>query len=343
MVSQNIQPTTIPDLSVIVPVYNESTGNLERLIERLGAVLSKTSISFELIFVDDGSDELTAKFVREMPAKYPDIDLKAVILSRNFGEQAAICAGLANSVGRATVNLDSDLQDPPEMIPEMFKCFSDGFEVVYTAQIDRSDSALRLVLTNVYYWLLHKFSPMAIKHAGEFRLLSRRAAQTIIDLPERAVFLRYLIPFVGFKQMTIDFKRGQRTDGQSSYTFTRLLKVGVQGMVASTSAPLVMMPMMALIMCLAIGVTVFFMMMVNPGAINHHIEFLSGWCFAVLNLCCFAVMALYLSVLLTEVRARPKYIVADIIQTRLSKSQPGVSPVHTSHANLVLQHDTNSQ
>lgn len=242
------------ELSIVVPVYNEVPENLELLLERLQTVLRPLFIFYEVVFVDDGSREATANFLRELPKRFPYI--RSIFLSRNFGEQSAICAGLAHARGEIIVNMDSDLQDPPDLLPTMLQYWRDGHDVVSTKQVNRRDPFWQLMLVNVFYWLLNKISPTTVVHAGEFRLLSRRAVDAFLSLPEKTVFLRYLIPWIGFKQTTIVFERQQRKQGRSSYTFLRLLKLGSIGLISSSSFPLIFAPLFGLSV-LAIGMILF--------------------------------------------------------------------------------------
>ncbi len=158
-----------------MPVYNEVPANLTALLHRLDLTLTPLSLPYEVVFVDDGSRAVTANFLRDTASQH--LHVRLVVLSRNFGEQAAIIAGLAHARGRAIINMDSDLQDPPELLPTMIQYWREGNDIVFTRQTDRSDAFIRKVATEVYYWLLNKSSPVTISHAGEFRLLSKRAPQ----------------------------------------------------------------------------------------------------------------------------------------------------------------------
>ncbi len=311
-----------PELSIVVPVYNESKTNLDALLGRLQSVLEPL-ISYEIIFVDDGSLESTASVLRELPRIH--LNVRTVVLSRNFGEQAAICAGLKQARGEVTVNMDSDLQDPPELVPTMLQHWRDGCDVVYTQQIDRSDSFLRLLSTNAYYWLLHKFSKVAISHSGEFRLLSRRAVDALLAMPEKTVFLRYLVPFIGFKQVTIPFKRGQRTEGASSYSFIRLLRLGISGLIAASSFPLLFIPTAGLLLAFVGGGAYF---IAGQGQMN--MLPLLVWLSFLINMSSLVVIAIYISATLSEVRARPLYIVSEVITNASSKIQKSLNDQTTT-------------
>lgn len=152
-----------------MPVYNEVPANLTALLHRLELTLLPLSLPYEVVFVDDGSCALTANFLRETANNHPHVRL--VVLSRNFGEQAAIIAGLTHSRGRAIINMDSDLQDPPELLPTMIQYWREGNDIVFTRQTDRSDAFVRKMATELYYWLLNKSSPVTISHAGELHPL----------------------------------------------------------------------------------------------------------------------------------------------------------------------------
>lgn len=297
---------TPAEITIVVPVYNEVPANLTALLHRLDLTLIPLSLPYEVVFVDDGSRALTANFLRETANSYPNVRL--VVLSRNFGEQAAIIAGLTHARGRAIINMDSDLQDPPELLPTMIQYWREGNDIVFTRQTDRSDAFIRKMATELFYWLLNKSSPVTISHAGEFRLLSKRAAAAVISIADSSPFLRSLVPWVGFKQVVITFKRDQRTLGNSSYSFEKLFKVGLSGLFSSNPFVVVAFPIVGSFL-VAIATVVALLHWHNSITVAL-IALLVG----IINLVTSVSLTVYLGFVVTELRKRPLYIVADVIE-----------------------------
>ncbi|HEY9679246.1 MAG TPA: glycosyltransferase family 2 protein [Drouetiella sp.] len=335
-----MEPTKklLPELSVIVPVYNEEPQNLDLVITRLEQVLSPLLVFYEVVFVDDGSQTRSNEKLRELATKFDYVRL--VVLSRNFGELAAICAGLDHAQGSATVNMDSDLQDPPEMIPTMLQYWRDGYDVVFTRQATRKESAFRQFLAFVYYRLLGRYSSVKIPvDAGEFRLLSRRAVNAICAAPEKTKFLRGLVPFVGFKQIVIPFDRYGRTVGESSYTVDKLIKLAVEGLVSFNMQPLYFIPILGVILVLS-GLAGLIIFSVYPALIFGFQVTLAMFIVLTtgLQISVTGILAVYLVEVLKEVRGRPTYIVAEKIgwhDNIISKPSPDeVRKVVKSSAHL---------
>ncbi len=301
-----------PQLSIVVPVYNEEPSNLRSLLARLAQVLEPTLIFYEVIFVDDGSRTPANEACRALVSEFDYV--KLVVLSRNFGELAAICAGLDHSRGDAVINMDSDLQDPPELIPTMLQYWREGYDIVFTRQASRKESWFRQFLAFAFYRILNAFSSVNIPvDAGEFRLLSRRAVDALCAAPEKTKFFRALVPWVGFKQMVIPFDRDARTVGQSSYSAKKLIKLAVEGLISFNMQPLYFVPILGLsiitlsfLQCLFASGSpnaVFFGM--SLGLISF-LTFLTG-----VQISCMGLLAMYLAEVLKETRGRPTYIVGE--------------------------------
>ena len=251
-----------------------------------------------------------------------NLHVRLVVLSRNFGEQAAICAGLKHARGRVIINMDSDLQDPPELIPTMLQHWRNGFDVVSTQQVQRGDSLLRaFIYEYIFYWMLQRMSSVTITHVGEFRLLSRRAVDALLLLPEKSIFLRHLVPWIGYKQIVIPFQRQQRLEGESAYTFFRLFKVAVNGLISCSNVPLVFVPLIGLIIFAAIGPLIGLLCMLTGTAhLPSHMQFLLAWLTAVYLMFAMTVISLYIAASLTESRARPLYIVSEVVSCHEDRS-----------------------
>ncbi|MBK7841136.1 MAG: glycosyltransferase family 2 protein [Candidatus Obscuribacter sp.] len=175
------------DLSVIVAVYNEDPRNLMSVVERLDAIIKPTAVNYELVFVNDGSRPPTTNALRQIAAEFEHV--KLVELSRNFGQQAAITCGLDHSEGLAVVNIDSDLQDPPELIPVMMQKWKEGYDVVYAQRSTRRDRFSKRFSAYLFYRFLGAISSVDIpQDTGDYRLMDRRVVDALASLPEKTRF-----------------------------------------------------------------------------------------------------------------------------------------------------------
>jgi polyisoprenyl-phosphate glycosyltransferase len=302
-----------PDISVIVPVYNEQSHTLHALVAEVHRVLTTLQITYELLFVDDGGKHETNMVLRDIVAN--NSNCKLVVLSRNFGEQAAICAGLRHCSGLVSVNLDSDLQDPPALIEQMLQAWQNGFDVVLAKQSVRHEPISKTFPSAVFYRVLNFLADRPIPvDVGEFRLLSRPVIDAINQMPERIRFMREMVPWMGFKQMELPFVRADRASGESGYNTIKLLKLAFQAVLVSSTKPLFLMTPVALTIMI-IGVAALALTTYFPKYIV-----LSTNQLACLNLifCSFILLALglvapYIARIIGEVRARPLFIVSELV------------------------------
>lgn len=297
------------ELSIIVAVYNEDPKNLTLLLERLNAVLTPSKLGYEVVFVNDGSKEPTASALRMVAADYDYV--KLIELSRNFGQQAAISAGLDHSAGSAIVNIDSDLQDPPELIPLMVQRWKEGFDVVYATRSTRRDRFLKRLSAHLFYRVLAAVSSVEIpRDTGDFRLMDRRVVDTLRALPEKTRFLRGLVPWLGFRQCAIPVDRDAREIGESTYTLRKLFTLCMDGLLSFSVAPLYLLPIFGLLLCGAGSIGILWSLLLNGFA---HIDgpvLLSAFAWLTgFEVVCTGIVAVYLSKVLDETRARPTYIV----------------------------------
>ncbi len=224
-----------PFLSAILPVYNEQE-NLPALLERLVPVLESLG-TYEVIFVNDGSHDSSADIVRQAHAANPRI--KLLDLSRNFGHQAALSAGLHYARGQVITLLDADLQDPPESLPMLLEKWREGYKVVYAVREKRKEALWKRGAYHLFYRLLQSVSSIPIPlDSGDFCLMDRRVVDEILLLPEHNRFLRGLRSWVGFKQIGVRYERAARHAGEPKYTLAKLIKLAVDGLVSFTTAPL---------------------------------------------------------------------------------------------------------
>lgn len=304
------------DLSVVVAVYNEHPDNLLKLIERLRQVLTPLAINYEVVFVNDGSKPETSKALQNIATQFEKI--KLVVLSRNFGQQAAISAGLDHAQGKAIVNIDSDLQDPPELIPEMLKYWRAGYDVVYAQRSSRRDRFFKRLSAFVFYRILASVSSVSIPwDTGDFRLIDRRIVQALNSLPEKTRFLRGQIPWLGFKQIGIPIDRGAREVGQSTYTLKKLLQLAMDGLLALSSAPLLLIPTAGatIFVCGFVGLIVWFVSKAGQVPVFDNMALLASCTILTgVQVGLLGLVAVYLARVLDEVRGRPTYIVGELVE-----------------------------
>lgn len=224
-----------PELSVVVPLFDEQD-TLPELYRRLTAVLRGMKLSYELVLVDDGSRDASAMLIDSYAAT--DRTVVAVHLSRNFGHQPAVTAGLDLARGRAVVVLDGDLQDPPELLPELVARWRAGNDVVYAVRATRPEGPIRRAVYHTFYRLLTAAADHPIPlDAGDFCLMDRRATDTLNRLPERTRFVRGLRAFVGFRQVGVSYDRDPRRAGRSKYTLRKLARLAADGLFGFGSLP----------------------------------------------------------------------------------------------------------
>ncbi len=224
-------------LSVVVPVYNEAAG-LGALFARLRPVLEGLGLRYEVICVNDGSSDATLAVLLEQRRHWPA--LKVVELTRNFGKEAALSAGLAQARGAAVVPMDADLQDPPELLPALVARWRAGYEVVYaTRRSRRGEGWLKRVTAEGFYWVLARLADCPIpRDTGDFRLLDRRVVEVLCRLPERTRFLKGLFAWVGFRQTAVAYDRPARQAGASRWSWWRLWNFALDGLTSFSSLPL---------------------------------------------------------------------------------------------------------
>jgi dolichol-phosphate mannosyltransferase len=225
-----------PEISVVVPLYNEEE-NIHELYRRVTAALEGLSWTYEVVLVNDGSKDATGDLLRGLQAADPR--LVVLELSRNFGHQPAVCAGIDAARGQAVIVMDGDLQDPPEVIGQFLQCWQSGYEVVYAVRQKRKENLIKRTGYFLFYRLLRAISDLDIPlDSGDFCLMDRRVVEVLKHLPERMRFVRGLRTFVGFRQCGVCYERAAREAGQPKYSFRALLRLAIDGLVSFSSFPL---------------------------------------------------------------------------------------------------------
>ena len=214
------------ELSVIIPVYNEEK-NISLVYDRCITVAQKICSSFEIIFVNDGSKDDSFSIITQLSQE--DARVKYIHLSRNFGHQIAVTAGLEASEGNHIVIIDADLQDPPALIEKLYLKAKEGYEVVYAKRnLRKGESAFKTITAKLFYRLLTKITSIEIPiDTGDFRIISRKVVDVLKKMPEQQKFLRGQIAWVGFKQTAVTYDRDERTDGKSGYTIRKMIRLAM--------------------------------------------------------------------------------------------------------------------
>lgn len=225
------------ELSVVVPIYDEAE-TVDELHRRVDEVLSKLDVrGYEIILVDDGSTDGTAARIEAICARDPHVI--SIALSRNFGHQAAISAGLEYAAGRAVVLMDGDLQDPPEMLPEFVRIWRAGNEVVYAVRRRRKEGWFKRAAYATFYRVLRSISEIEIPlDSGDFCLMDRKVVDSLKRMPERMRFIRGLRAYVGYRQVGVEYERDARHSGRPKYTMYKLVGLAADGLVSFSGAPL---------------------------------------------------------------------------------------------------------
>ena len=297
-------------MSVVTPMLNEE-GTVRTFYERVGRALE--GVSWELVVVDDGSTDGTREILAELAGA--DERVKVIELSRNFGHQTAITAGLDHARGDAIVMIDGDLQDPPELITMMLDRWREGIDVVYAARTERDgETRFKLATANAFYWLLSRISPLPMtRNSGDFRLLDRRALDALLSMRERNRYLRGMTVWIGFTQTAVPYKRDARYAGETKFSLTRMLRFSLDAIASFSHVPL----QIATLVGFAFAAFAFLMI---PVAIIFRIfgQFVPGVTTTIIailllggiQLMSIGVIGEYVGRIYDEVKARPLYVVS---------------------------------
>ncbi len=228
---------TVPDLSVIVPVYNEEAV-LPEFARVLAETLNPTGLAYETIFVNDGSSDGTAQRLESL--HQGDARVKVIEFSRNFGHQSAMTAGLRAAKGRACVIMDADLQDPPSLLVKMLEQWRAGYDVVYAVRRSRDgETFFKKATAALFYRMLRALAGVDIPpDTGDFRLMDRRVVDVLNALPERNRFLRGLVSWIGFRQIGVHFDRPARAAGETKFSFWKMARFALDGLTSFSRVPL---------------------------------------------------------------------------------------------------------
>jgi len=307
-------------ISIVIPVFNE-IDVIDACYERLSGVMrSLQGYDYELVFVDDGSRDRSYERLITFHAQDPH--LKIVKFSRNFGHQIAVTAGVDEAVGDAIVIIDADLQDPPEVIPEMVRKWEEGYDVVYGVRQRRAgESRIKLLTAAAFYRLLRSFTNIEIPvDVGDFRLISARAAAQLRKLREKDRFVRGLVSWIGFQQIGIPYERDSRLAGETKYPYRKMFKFAIDGITSFSNLPLKVaswLGYMASFLAFVYLASVFV-----QRAMGYTVE---GWATIMVamlflggvQLICIGIIGEYIGRIFNETKSRPMYVIESVHQSAM--------------------------
>jgi glycosyltransferase involved in cell wall biosynthesis len=304
------------DISIVAPVYNESE-SLDMFFQTVIPILKQTKLSFEILCINDGSEDTSLELLTQNKKKYPQI--KIINFSRNFGKEAALTAGIDFSKGNCLIPIDCDLQDPPKLIIDMVRKWQSGFDVVLAKRIDRSkDTFIKRISSQLFYKVYNCFSDIELpENVGDFRLIDKKVIDILKTFPERGRFMKGLFSFVGFKTTVIEYKRPERIKGISKWSYLKLWRYALGGITSFSTFPLKittycgwLVTFFAFLRGLWLVFKTIFYGIDIPGYASQMVImlFLGG-----IQLMSLGIIGKYIGHIYNESKQRPIYIVRDII------------------------------
>jgi polyisoprenyl-phosphate glycosyltransferase len=305
-----IMPTT-PTLSIVVPCYNEQEG-IRACHERLTEVLRALREPYEIIYVDDGSRDNTSAILYEIHLR--DSHVVIVQLSRNFGHQPAVTAGLSAALGQAVVIIDADLQDPPELIPEMVALWRSGYKVVYGIRNSREgETTFKLWTARAFYRIINSLSDVEIPlDTGDFRLIDRVVLDIFLRMPERHRLLRGMWSWIGFPQIGLPYERAARFAGETKYPLRKMLGLALDGIVSFSTVPLRLVTLLGFLSAgvafMGIIYTLVIRLLTHSWVRGWAISFVGMLFMAGVQMLCLGILGEYIGRIYTESKQRPLFV-----------------------------------
>jgi dolichol-phosphate mannosyltransferase len=303
------------DISIVVPIYYEEE-NIFPLYERLLSVVKKDmGLSYEIIFVNDGSEDNSVKNIKELINK--DDNIKLLDFSRNFGHQVAVTAGVENTIGDTVVIIDADLQDPPELIKDMYEKYKEGYDVVYAKRESRSgESIFKKHTAKLFYRILDYISDIDIPlDTGDYRLMSSRVVDKINSMPEKNRFIRGLVTWVGYKQTYVEYNRDKRHAGETGYSLSKMIKFSLDGITSFSTFPLKIATILGLFISGASFIyilrIIYMKYFTDQTIVGWSSIMVSNLFLGGIILLTLGILGEYIGRIYTELKNRPQYIVKD--------------------------------
>lgn len=303
-----------PTFSIIAPIYNELE-NIPELFPRVRDVMDQTGEPWELILVDDGSTDGSTDMIRNLAEN--DARVRPVIFARNFGHQIAVTAGLDFSRGDAVVIIDSDLQDPPEVILDLIAKWREGYQVVYAVRAEREgESWFKRTTASLFYRLIYRITDVNIPlDTGDFRLMDKKAVNVMNQMREKHRFLRGMSSWVGFKQIGVEYKRKPRFAGETKYPFKKMLKLALNAVTSFSYFPLQLATYLGFIAAglsvLAIPVVAILRLTTGTALLGQATTIIIVLFFGGVQLISLGIIGEYIGRIYDETKGRPLYVVAE--------------------------------
>ena len=299
-------------LSVVLPAYNEQ-GSVPRAAQVICGLLAQAGIDHEIVFIDDGSKDNTWAVIQEQTVPFPQV--RGVRFSRNFGKEAAIFAGLAQAEGDCVVVLDCDLQHPPEKIVEMYRLWQQGYQVVEGVKTSRGkENPLHTLAAKTFYSAISGATGIDMSRASDFKLLDRRAVDTLLAMREKNAFFRALSSWIGFKTTQVEFEVQPRLEGESKWSIRSLVKYAITNIAAFSSAPLHLVTILgvAVFLCsVVLGLWSLWQKLSGQALEGFTTVILLQLLIGSILMICLGIIGYYLAKIYDEIKDRPRYIVAE--------------------------------
>lgn len=314
--------TKKPLLSVILPAYNEEA-SVPRAAQVICTLLEQADIRHEVIFIDDGSKDDTWTMILAQAASHPQV--RGVRFSRNFGKEAAIFAGLAQARGNCVVVLDCDLQHPPEKILEMYRLWEQGYQVVEGVKVSRGkESPLHTLAAKTFYSLISRATGIDMSRASDFKLLDRRAVDTLLAMREKNAFFRALSSWIGFSTAQVEFEVQPRLEGTSKWSFRSLTKYALVNLTSFSAAPLQLITLLGVVVFLCsvvLGIWSLWQKVSGQALEGFTTVILLQLIIGSVLMICLGIIGYYVARIYEEIKDRPRYIVADSCEGKTDGGQ----------------------
>ncbi len=302
-------------VSVVVPVYNEAA-HIRTSMACVGKICEDAAIPYELVLVDDGSKDESWAIISDMARE--DERVTAVRLSRNFGKEPALCAGLDAASGDAVIVMDADLQHPPEFIPEMVRLWKEGAEVVEGVKSSRGkEKRTYRFCAKLFYGMINKATGIDFDNASDFKLLDRKVVEAMKQMPERMTFFRGMSAWVGFERKTFEFEVAERVDGASKWSLKRLITLAVTAVTSYTSAPLHCITVLGFFMfigAIILGIQTLYMKLAGYAQGGFTTVILLLLLIGSMIMISLGIIGLYLMKIYHEIKGRPRYLTSRVIR-----------------------------
>lgn len=314
----NTTRTKDSKLSIVIPVYQEES-HISSSIRVIEQVLITNEINYEFILVDDGSKDGTWRELRIMAENNPGII--SIRLSRNFGKESALCAGLEYAEGDMVLVMDSDLQHPPELIPEMVKAWrEEGFDVVEGIKSSRGkENPIYRLCAKFFYYIIYKTSDINLGKASDYKLMDRRAVDAWKEMQERAIFFRGMSAWIGFDRKQLQFDVAERVNGKTKWSFVRLVRLAVNAITSYTSVPLHCITLLGIIMffgAIALGIQTLYMKFFGRATSGFTTVILLQLIIGSSIMVSLGMIGIYLTKIYKEVKGRPRYLVSKCVSSK---------------------------